>query len=561
MAQSDSTEVNPKWDVFGTYQWLHPGAKVPAHLNLGNPTAFRVPDMTQGFGASLTYNFSRHVGAEIDFGRSWGKENAATTVSVGPRFRWQVEGVSFFAHGLASYNRLAVNTMATSNAPGAILGGGMDIPLGKRFSWRVFEADYVWAYHNFDVASVPDVKRNLNGVRLRTGLGFNWGGAPEAVPAVSCAVEPSAVTVGERINAKATPANFDPRHKLTYSWSGDGVVGKEDTASIDTASLAPGTYVVKATASDPKKKNQTASCSAQFTVKALPPKNPPVMTCSARPATVAADQLANVSCDCSSPDNVPVSVAAWTATAGTISGSGSTATLDPRATPGVVTVSATCTDSRGLTTSASTRITVEKPVPVVSPAVKQLEARLALRSVYFPTAQPTAKNPKGGLVASQQGTLKSLAEDFKQYLQAKPDAELTLEGHADVRGSVSSNAALSERRVARVKDFLVANGVPEARIATKAFGAQHNLSAAEVKASVEGNPDLSSADRARLLRNTKTIVWASNRRVDVTLTNAGQTESSVKRFPFNAADSLTLLGEKNATRKAKATKKATPKAN
>jgi outer membrane protein OmpA-like peptidoglycan-associated protein len=559
MAQTNSTELNSKWDLFGTYQWQHPGGKVPAHLAPVNPTAYQVPDMIHGFGASLTYNFFRHVGAEADFGRSWGQQNGETTVSVGPRFRWSLDGVNFFAHGLASYNRLSVGTMGISNAPGAIVGGGMDIPLGKRFAWRVFDADYVWAYHNFDVASLSDAKRNLNGVRLRTGVGYNWGGMPEAVPAVSCAVNPAAVTVGERVTVTATPGNFDPRHKLTYSWSGNGVVGKEETASIDTANLAPGTYTVKATASDLKKKNKTASCSTQFTVKALPPKNPPVMTCSARPASVAADQLANVSCDCSSPDNVPVSVGAWKATAGTISGNGNTATLDPRgATPGAVTVSATCTDSRGLTQSASTQITVEKPV--VSPAVKQLEARLALHSVYFPTAQPTAKNPKAGLVASQQRTLQNLASDFKQYLQAKPDAQLTLEGHADVRGSVSSNAALSERRVARVKNFLVANGVSESRIATKAFGAQHNLSAAEVKASVEGNTDLSSADRARLLRNTQTIVWASNRRVDITLNNAGQTENSVKRFPFNAADSLTLLGDKKASGKTKGAKKATHKA-
>jgi len=39
-----------------------------------------------------------------------------------------------------------------------------------------------------------------------------------------------------------------------------------------------------------------------------------------------------------------------------------------------------------------------------------------------------------------------------------------------------------------------------------------------------------------------TIILASNRRVDITLSNAGQSsQESVREYPFNAADSLTLL--------------------
>jgi outer membrane protein OmpA-like peptidoglycan-associated protein len=190
---------------------------------------------------------------------------------------------------------------------------------------------------------------------------------------------------------------------------------------------------------------------------------------------------------------------------------------------------------------------------------KQLEARLALHSVYFATAQPTPKNPTGGLVKSQEDTLTALATDFKKYLEAKPDAHLILEGHADVRGGSAYNQALSERRVARVKSFLVEHGVPEADIETKALGDQHNLTAAEVKQSVEQNPDLTKEERGRVLRNMKTIIWASNRRVDITLSTAGQTETSVRRYPFNAADSLTLIGGREAARKAAPTKKAPAK--
>ena len=129
---------------------------------------------------------------------------------------------------------------------------------------------------------------------------------------------------------------------------------------------------------------------------------------------------------------------------------------------------------------------------------------------------------------------------------------MTLEGHADLRGTVPYNQALSERRVARVKSFLVEQGVPEANLETKAFGDQHNMTAAEVKSAVEHNPEITKEEKTRFLRNLTVIKWASNRRVDVTLNVAGQTETSVRRYPFNAADSLTLIGGREADRKAAA---------
>src|SRR4029077_499810 len=139
---------------------------------------------------------------------------------------------------------------------------------------------------------------------------------------------------------------------------------------------------------------------------------------------------------------------------GTVSGSGNSATLNTAGVaPGTVTVTATCTDTRGLTAQASTQVAVQTPPP--PPVDKALEARLSLHSIYFPTAMPPVKDPNAGLVRSQESTLTSLAADFQNYLKSKPDAHLILEGHADPRGSVQYNQALSERRVAKVKSFLV----------------------------------------------------------------------------------------------------------
>jgi len=55
---------------------------------------------------------------------------------------------------------------------------------------------------------------------------------------------------------------------------------------------------------------------------------------------------------------------------------------------------------------------------------------------------------------------------------------------------------------------------------------------------------------------------ASNRRVDITLNSAGQAETSVRQFPFNSTDALSLIGGREAPKKApvkRSPKKATKK--
>lgn len=561
IAQSDS---NPKWDVFAGYQYAHPGATIP----LGdptNPTAYKVPDMVKGFGSALTYNFDPHFGLEADFGYNSGSGNSLTTGSVGPRLMWRSEDVNFFAHALLGGNWLSVSGVNKGTTGlGAIIGGGIDLPITKSFAFRLFEADYVYGHHNYAelvTATSPSLQRpTFDGVRLRSGFVFNWGGAEPVAPSAACTVQPAEVMVGEPITANVSASNFNPKHTVTYSWSGNGgqVTGKDTTASIDTTNAAPGSYTVTAHVTDPKaKKNNEASCSANYTIKPLPPKNPPTMSLSASPASVVTGGSVNVAANCTSPDSVPVSVANWTATSGTVSGSGNSATLNTAGVaPGSVTVGATCTDSRGLTAQASTQVAVEKPP--LPPVDKALEARLSLHSIYFVVDYPKVKDPKGGLLASQQKTLIALAADFKIYLQSKPDAHLILGGHADHRGSVEYNQALTERRVDSTKSFLVEQGVPEASIEVKAFGKGDNLTDADVKDAVANNADLSQEERQRVLRNIVVIRMASNRRVDVTLSTTGQT--SVRQFPFNSTDALTLIGGRTAERKAAAPKKkAAPK--
>lgn len=561
-AQSDST---PKWDWFLGYQWMHPGITVPFG-DPSNPNPFKVPDMDKGVGTAVTYNFDPHWGGELDFGYNWGSSNKETTVSGGPRFMWRTEDANYFLHALVSYNRLDVSSLSNgANGIGAILGGGMDLPIAKKVAWRLFEVDYVWSHHNYASYAAPEFpnlrRPNMEGVRLRTGIVINFGGEEAAPPAASCSVQPSEVLVGEPITATVAASNFNPKHTVTYTWTGNNggqITGKDTTASIDTNNATPGSYTITTHVTDPKqKKNNEATCSANYTIKPLPPKNPPTMSLSASPTSLVTGGTANLSANCTSPDGAPVSVANWTSSAGTISGSGNSATLNTTGVPpGPVTVNATCTDSRGLTGQASTQVTLENPPP--PPVDKALEAKLSLRSVYFPTAMPPLKDPRKGLIGSQQKTLIDLAVDFQKYIQAKPDAHLILEGHADRRGSAEYNQGLSERRVNRVRNFLIEHGVNANAIETKALGAQHNLTVEEVKSSIEADPQLTKEERARVLRNMKTIILASNRRVDIRLSTTG--EVSTRQFPFNAEDALTLIGGRTPVKAAApAKKKAVPK--
>jgi len=375
----------PKVDLFTGYQYLNPGGPVPNPAGTpDNPIPQSVPSLPKGGVGNLTYNFTKIVGLSLDYGRSAGGSGSTATsdglLSLGPRFMYRFEEGDMFVHTLLSWNQFSGgNHLASNNGIGSVLGGGIDMYLSRLLSLRVVEGDYVWSRHNYSNlvdSQFPALRRvSLDGARLATGLIWKFDYPPTAIPTAACAVQPSQVMTGEPVTATATTSNFNPKHALNYAWTGNGgkITSKDSTANIDTTGLAGGTYSVTSNITDPKvKKNGTATCAASYTVKE-PPKNPPTMTCSASPGSVQAGGSANVTCTCTSPDNVPVTVGNWTTTAGTISGSGSNATLNTTgASAGPVTVGATCTDSRGLTAQATTGVTVQNPPPPPPPPASKL---------------------------------------------------------------------------------------------------------------------------------------------------------------------------------------------
>jgi hypothetical protein len=442
-----SDDVVPNWELFIGYQWLNPGGNIP-DTSQTPPVAFKLPSMSKGFGTSVAYNFTKNLGLEGNFGGNWSKNANENLTSVGPKLTYRGEGVDFFVHTLIGLSHVAPrNGVNTSNGVGALLGGGMDLKIWKPLSLRLFEADYQLARVNFSNNVPPNDsalrRQTYNGVRLTTGLVFNFGGAPEPLVAASCSVQNADVLVGEPVHATVAATNFNPKHTLTYTWatSAGKIEGKDTGATIDTTGIGggvSGSYptTVTATVTDPKaKKNNTASCTSSFNVKE-PPKNPPQISCSASPSSVQTGTSATITCTCTSPDNVPVTVGGWTSSGGSVSGSGNSATLNTTgASPGTVTINATCTDSRGLTASTSSSVTVENPPPPPPQASKLNECQY-----------PNVKKPW-----RVDNTCKAALDDVAAKMQSDADAKLVVVGNADPKEKGKNLAA---ERAVDVKYYL-----------------------------------------------------------------------------------------------------------
>ena len=436
-----SDDVVPKVELFLGYQWLNPGGNVPDQST--PPLAVKLPSLEKGFGSSVAYNYTKYLAFEGNWGVNWDSYNLINTLTVGPKVTWRGDGVNFFAHTLIGFERLSPHGYDARNGFAAILGGGMDLKIWKRVTLRLFEADFQWAHQNFgDVVPLEQAslrRPSYDGALLRSGLVFNFGGAPEIPVAAACSVQPAEVLVGEPVHATVTASNFNPKHTLTYTWASNGgkIEGKDTGASIDTNGVNAGSYSVTATVTDSKnKKNGVASCTANFTVK---PLNPPQVSCSASPAAVDAGTASTITCSCTSPDNATVTVGGWTSSAGSIAGSGNSATLTTTgAASGPITVSATCTDSRGLTSSSSSTVTVNNPPPPPPPP--------PAASKVNECAYPNLKKPW-----RVDNTCKAELDDVALKLQQDPDAKLVVVGNSEPKEKRKNLAA---ERALNVKAYI-----------------------------------------------------------------------------------------------------------
>jgi outer membrane protein OmpA-like peptidoglycan-associated protein len=166
---------------------------------------------------------------------------------------------------------------------------------------------------------------------------------------------------------------------------------------------------------------------------------------------------------------------------------------------------------------------------------------LALTSTFYPTAYPSEKHPKDGLLDSEAKVLDELADHFKDYQQYDHKGTLLIVAHTDVRGRDDFNQSLSERRAQLVKDYLISKGIPEDKIQIKAVGKSDQLD----QDKVEGLQSQNSSQPQRWMekgKNAKKATWlAYNRRADIILEPRG-TESK-QEYPNDVADVRLLWQE------------------
>jgi outer membrane protein OmpA-like peptidoglycan-associated protein len=530
---------------------------------------------SHGGSGSLTYNASRWLGLTGEVGTyrfernvfpltgsNTSTQGGVISFLFGPRLNLRrfdhfVPFAEFLIGGAQADSR--VTGSSHQNAFAVATGGGVDIVLTKNLAWRFVQLDYFMTTFN-GPALGPSGRQNS--LRAATGVVIRWGipnppPPPNHPPVAACSVNPASIYAGSgdsvAVHVNASDPDNDP---LTYSYSATGgtVEGTGPEARWNSTGVAAGSYTVNLKVDDGK--GGTATCAADIKVEEKP-NRPPTATLSVERSPIIVGERTGIVCNGSDPDNDPLTYS-YTTTGGQIVGSGSNVQFDSTGVqPGTYTVKCSVNDGRGGTADASGNVEVKEP-----PQIKQLEAKLALHSIYFPTAQPTPAKPNGGLTPSQAATLDTLASDYLQYLKYRPDAHLILEGHADIRGAKDYNVKLSERRVERAKSYLVEKGVPADHIETKAFGFEKNMTSEEVKKLLEEDPDLSPAEKQKLIKNLLTVRLANNRRVDITLSTTG--EQSVRRFPFNAKDALTLLsrtgGEKEKAKTPAQKKPAKPAA-
>jgi hypothetical protein len=270
----------------------------------------------------------------------------------------------------------------------------------------------------------------------------------------------STVCVGDRVALRANASDPDG-DTLLYSWTTTGgrVVGDGANVTFDSTGLAPGTYTVTAQVDD------GCGCVA-FDSKTITVEDcPPLKVCfntnlDVTPSTSRVDpgQAVNLQTPgVSGGENYGNVTYSWTASAGQITGSGTSARLD---TTGVgyntnITVTVTARDAAGECTATGSATVTTNPAPPPPPACN---------TNLTPCPMFRRNN------ARVDNTCKSILQDIVRQMQADPQAVLYVDGFRSER----EREGLDLQRAKNVRDRLADGSVGAAidpnRIVVRAAG-------------------------------------------------------------------------------------------
>ncbi len=450
-AQSD---IQPKDEVFGGYSWLHPNGKVDY--------GYEVKDIASGFDFSNVYYVpaAHNLGILLDGSGHFGSNTDVGYILGGLQFKYHADVFSPFARVFVGGARIDPPTYIPEWNFAAGAGGGFDLNITHRFAIRLAQVDYIYTSYR----PISGVDPAWNSIRLAAGLVLNLGNYYAPALSAACTATPASVMAGEPVTVTATGTNFNPKHTVTYLWATTGgKLSRTDTqsATVDTTGMSAGSYTANATLTDPKgpKNNNVANCGANFNVNV--PHNPPQVTCSANPITVKSGTPSTITANATSPDpGVTISSYSYQASAGTISGTGTSATLDTTGTSGgPINVTVTATDSRGLTGNCTTTVTVEAPIPP-----PEVSARTPIQFIQRPHQRY--------IPWRVDNEAKAILDDDASALKNDPNAKLVIVGYADGepqpeigKGKNRHKMDLAAQRAVNAKAYLVQQqGIDPSRI-------------------------------------------------------------------------------------------------
>ena len=141
-------------------------------------------------------------------------------------------------------------------------------------------------------------------------------------------------------------------------------------------------------------------------------------------------------------------------------------------------------DTSPTQTSTQTQTSTAQEESWTNPALLDSKPCLVSRVAYFDFDQTTIKSEA-----------MEMLKCHGKWLAANPGARISLEGHADERGTREYNLGLGERRGNAVRDLLLANGGKSEQVATVSYG--------------EERPICTDSDES---------CWSKNRRAEIVYT-------------------------------------------
>jgi hypothetical protein len=169
-AAGQSFLKSPQVNVFAGYSLLRYDAQ---------PWGFSGPLNLHGGNLELSLPIYQGWGLVADVSGHYSDQIKEFNFLIGPEYRIEFKGMHFFGRGFWGKSRTRLLVLGASQLEPSSLGysggggGGIDIPLGGRFSIRPIQADYL-------VTSAFGNKRSS--VRYSTGLVVTFGKSPKAAP-------------------------------------------------------------------------------------------------------------------------------------------------------------------------------------------------------------------------------------------------------------------------------------------------------------------------------------------------------------------------------------------